>query len=617
MRIQGACCAALIAAVLVLPSVRVVTASRQGAPPAPSVSRPSGSDDAPVRVDAVVTDNRGRPVPGLRAADFELLEDGAPRPFSGVEYRLLAGADAGAPAPIATQADEERAARQPGTRVFAFLLDEFHVTPGENASRAREAVSRFIDEQLQPQDLALVLRPLDPLTTLRFTRDRAALQASLAGFTGRKGDLTPRSRFEEEYIGRAPAAVVAARAQIVAAALRELTMRLGDMQADRGVVVLVSEGLREPGGARVPRAQDLQGVVRAASHFHLSIYTCNPGAPPPEDARSPSGEPAAGTLEWLAQQTGGRAVPPGGDLVAGLSLMSRDLAAYYAITYSGQADGKFHRVEIRAKRHDVAVRSRPGYWAALGGEWRALLAASAVLPVSTRALHRSSVIDTWVGLASDSAGRARMVVTWEPRPGSAASPEAVVVHARTSAGQDLFNGQVTAVRSGDGRQADSARFEVPAGRVELDMSIVDMQGKVLDTELRDFDVPDLRAQKRGPMLLFPEVVRTRTLRDFRAAATDPDAAPSSGRVFARSDRLLIRVPTYDPSGMAVQVSARILNERGDRMRDIDREGGAPGDDVAQFALPLYWLGPGQYMIELAGVNANGAVRERLAFRVRG
>ena len=83
------------------------------------------------------------------------------------------------------------------------------------------------------------------------------------------------------------------------------------------------------------------------------------------------------------------------------------------------------------------------------------------------------------------------------------------------------------------------------------------------------------------------------------------------------DRLLIRVPVYDASGAAVTVSARVLNERGDAMREIERADSAAGDNIAQFALPLSWLGPGQYMIELSGVNANGTVRERVAFRVRG
>jgi len=117
------------------------------------------------------------------------------------------------------------------------------------------------------------------------------------------------------------------------------------------------------------------------------------------------------------------------------------------------------------------------------------------------------------------------------------------------------------------------------------------------------------------MLLFPEVVRTRTVGDFRSALANPDAAPSSLRVFARGDRLLIRVPAYDPSGAAVEVSARLLNEWGHPMRDIDAADGVPGQSVAQFALPLAWLGPGQYLIELAGTNANGIVKERLAFRL--
>jgi hypothetical protein len=158
---------------------------------------------------------------------------------------------------------------------------------------------------------------------------------------------------------------------------------------------------------------------------------------------------------------------------------------------------------------------------------------------------------------------------------------------------------------------------VPAGRVELDLTILDIQGTVLDTDARDFDVPDLRSQKRGPVLLAPEVVRARTLRDFNTASADPDAAPSSVRTFARGDRLLIRVPAFDASGASVQVTAKVLNELGQPMRTIDATVGTLRDGMTQFALPLAWLVPGAYQIELLGSNANGAVRERLAFRVTG
>jgi VWFA-related protein len=617
MRVWPTWCVALICLMTAAP--RGQADARQVRTPEPpgAPASSSGPDEAPVRIDAVVTDPQGRPILNLRATDFELLENGAPRALTAVELRTPARADSAAPAsPIETEADEIRAARQPGTRVFAFFLDEFHVTPGETADRARAAVSRFVDEQLQPQDLAIVMRPLDAVTGIRFTRDRAALHAALAEFSGRKGDLTPRSAFEEQYIGRAPAAVAMARAQIVTAALRELTLRLGDVQADRGVVVLVSEGFARDTAPRAARLQDLQGVVRASSRFHLAVYTFNPGAPV---ANSPAETGRDGaTLEWLAAQTGGRAVLQGDDLAPGFVRLAHDLAAYYAMTYRpAQADGRFHSIEVRAKRRNADVRVRPGYWAPLGGEWRALLAASSRAPMVQRPLHRSPFIDTWVGLAPDAAGRARMVITWEPRAGKSAPPQVVVVQARTTAGAELFKGTVTQVQSGSGAEADSARFDVPSGRVELDLSILDVQGKVLDTELRDFDVPDLAAQKRGPMLLFPEVVRARTMRDFRTAVTDPKAAPSSGRVFERGDRLLIRVPSYDSSGTAVQVSAKVLNEMGQLMRDIDPADGADAGGVAQFALPLSWLGPGQYLIELAGANANGTVKERVAFRVRG
>ena len=162
-----------------------------------------------------------------------------------------------------------------------------------------------------------------------------------------------------------------------------------------------------------------------------------------------------------------------------------------------------------------------------------------------------------------------MVISWEPRLRGVLPPAVVALKARTTTGTTLFDGRLGRVGSGSVVPSDSARFDVPPGRVEIDMTIYDAEGKTIDTDARDFDVPDWRSQKRGPVLLSPEVVRARTLRDFRAAATNPDAAPSSVRTFARGDRLLIRVPAFDASGTAVQVTVKVLNEWGKPMRDID------------------------------------------------
>ena len=580
--------------------------------------QPPPDDRPPFRIDAVVTDSRGRPILDLRPTDFELLENGVARPIESVQLRTLPK-DGGAAEEIRTQADEERAARQPGTRVFGFVLDEFHVNAGPSTDRARAAINEFIDQNLRPDDLAIVIKPLDSVAVIKFTRDRALLHGAVDSFAGRRGDYTPRTHFEDLYIGRAPGAVAVARRQIVGAVLRELTMRVGELKADRGVIVLVSEGFQRDTtpsgrGARIP---ELDGVARAANRYHLPIYTVNPSIAAEDDRESGERERSVAMLQWLSTQTGGRAID-GGALVAGMARLKHDLEAYYAVSYQpSQSDGRFHPIELKAKRRDAIVHAAPGYWAPVPGEWRAAIAATAnTLSVSRRALRRSSLIDAWVGVVPKGDGRTEMVITWEPRVRGVTAPQVVAVKARTPSGTMLFDARVGQVGSPSSAPSDNARFEVKTGRVEIDMTIYDAGGRTLDTDVRDFDVPDLRRQKAGPVLLAPEVVRARTLRDFQSAVDNPDAAPSSVRTFARGDRLLIRVPAFDASGTAVQVTAKVLNGWGQPMRDIDSLTSAPSG-MSQFALPLAWLVPGEYQIEFQCSNANGAVRQRITIRVTG
>lgn len=602
----------LIAPLALLPQHSVAVAQQ----PQPAAVSP---EIAPVRIDAIVTDSNGHAILDLRPSDFELLENGVARPIQAAEFRTLAK-DAAPVPPVPTAADEERAARQPGTRVFAFFLDEFHVTPGAGADRVRATINEFIDQNLQPLDLAVVMKPLDNVTAIRFTRDRAALHGAVDGFAGRKGDFEPRTRFEEQYIGRAPGAVTAARRQIVTAGLRELALRLGELQADRGVIVLVSEGFpREalPGG-RTSRLPDLQGLVRASSRYHVAIYTLNPSMPAEDSSPEADRDRATAMVQWLAAQTGGRTIDAGG-LVAGMARLKHDLEAYYTLTYQpAQEDGRFHTVELKAKRRNAVVHTATGIWTPLGSDWRSsIAAASTALSTSRRALRRSPLIDAWVGLMRDTGGRTQMVISWEPRSRGVTAPQVVGVTARTAAGAILFDGRLGQVGSASQLPPDNARFDVANGRVEIDMTIYNAEGKSVDTDTRDFDVPDLRRQKVGPVLLSPEVVRARTLRDYQNATTNPDVAPASARTFARGDRLLIRVPAFDMSGTAVQVTAKVLNSMGKPIRDIDALQATPRDGVTQFGLPLSWLVPGEYQIELMGANTNGSVRSRITFKLTG
>src|SRR5919106_1123967 len=79
----------------------VVAVTTTGLVPSAPQDQPSPSRiSAPVvRRDVVVTDRTGHAVLGLKAADFDVLEDGARRPIVSVEFHRRGGAD---PPPIET-----------------------------------------------------------------------------------------------------------------------------------------------------------------------------------------------------------------------------------------------------------------------------------------------------------------------------------------------------------------------------------------------------------------------------------------------------------------------------------------------------------------------------------
>ena len=561
-----------------------------------------------LRLDVVVTDNLGGAIAGLRAADFAIRENGTSRPVETAEFRWIPSEYFGSGTPILTRADEEREARQPGTRVFAFLLDEFHVRPGVDSHAVRDAIASFIDEKMFARDLAVVVRPLDPMASLRFTRDRATLMGNVAAFSGRKGRYAPRTPGEAALVGSDPDVVPAARERVLKADLRDLAERLAQLRADRAVIVLVSEGF----SATLPidsKEPDLARLVAASSRFHFPVYVLHP-APPTADAGESSDHTA--TLRWLADMTGGLFIKAE-NAIAGLAKVFHDTHGYYALYYRpAHADGGFHHIEI-VTRDNRRPRGPSIYWAA-NDDWQAAQERSAVTEWPwRRELRRSPLIDAWAGLRTDGAGRTQMIVTWEPTPGQSVRPGRVVLSAKTATAASLFEGSIEAVGTG-APSTDRARFEVPPGRVELDLSVLDGVGRLLDRDVRDVDVPDLSASGQpGPVLLPVEVI---CLRSGRASETTPrsDAlAAYAARGCPRGSRLIVRVPTADPTGTPVRVTARLLNRAGQTMRALEPDPGV--ESPTQFALPLVSLAPGQYGIEVTGKNQYGVVADRVTFRV--
>lgn len=569
------------------------------------------ASEGQVRIDALVTDRHGLPIEGLRATDFELRARGVPWPLRAVDFRT---SPRNRPAPVSqlvTDVDEQRAASEIGTRVFVFVLDEFHLSPGASAARAVEIVDEFIDDKVHAHDLAVVVRSSDAVPTLRFTRDRARLHGVLASVSGLKEDFAPRTPLEAQAIGIDPASARVARRTIVSAKLRELALRLGQMQADRAVFVFVSEGFPDDGDDRPGPTSDLQHVVRASSQFHFPIYAFNP-VRPDEDAAPPADRDRAATmLRRLAEQTGGLFISAD-TAIAGFARIAHDTEAYYSLRCQmAPADGTLHPIDVRVKRAGASVRTRTVYWPDITDGTRALVSLPpASLAVPQRLLRRSELVDVWVGLRRDADGRGRMTVSWEPRARVSRSLGTVLVTARDMNGRTLFERPIAAV----GGDKDVAHVAVPGGRVELDLDIRDDAGTVVERSARDVDVPDLRSSaKPGPRLLPPEIVRARTPRPLQELAAD--ATPTATRTFSRATRLLIRTPAFDPTGAAVDIRARLLNRTGRSLYDIPVVDHATADRPAQFALPLAGLAADRYSLEIVASSAHGTATTRVGFRV--
>lgn len=545
-----------------------------------------------VRISTLVTDRQGKPVVGLALKDFELREDGVVQKLTAVE------------------------SRRPEPRRIAIVLDEFHVDAADS-TRVRDAVTRFLNEVLRADDAVVVLRPLDPLTSIRLTTDHGPIREAVARFEGRKENLEPRNKLEEDTLGRAPALVEAGRVQVVLSALRALTSHLGSA-AGRSAILLVTEGFAQP-SRRMGIARglpDLGIVERFANRFDVPVYAFDP--------RSALVEPdaAAVMLARLVSETGGT-LSRGEDLAGNLARAGTEIDGGYTLSYvpTHGDDGRYHPVQVSVVRREADARSRGGYVSMPSAEARRAMREAAgsgpILP--TRLLRRSPLIDVWAGVTSATATDGRVVVTWEPgrnSVGTAPSNAArVTLKATTRDGKVLFDGILTPMRVGgvaDATASDRAEFDAPSGRVQLDMTILGIAGQKLDIDARDLEVPAMKGT--APLLLPAILIATQSAREFREKAADANAAPDPSRQFRRTERLVIRVPAY-ASGTPVRVTARLLNRLAQPMRDLEALPDSGG--VAQFDLPLATLAPGEYYLLFSVPGPSGPVDQRIGFRVIG
>lgn len=584
-----------------------------------------------VSIPVVVLDSQDQPVATLGKADFDVADRGRPVPVLDVTYvPLPSGPPASPNASLAgrdprgdADADTEAAAaREPGTRVFGLFLDEYHVTPAATA-RVRERLAQFVRTHTSDRDLFLVVKPLDPLAALPIRRGRAAALATIATFEGRLGVYEPKTTFERDLIAADPVRTDRARARISFSAIQTMATRLGRLGPARKALLVVSDGVT--GVRTVARGEvtpTAEGIVRAAHRGNVAISTWQPDEEavteprPAEPAKDRLG-PDETLFDELVRLTDGRRL--GAQAAEGLAAVAADLGGYYLVTLDGADDGQFHPLQVQVRRPKLRVQARSGYWAIAAEELARLARATA--PPAARPvlapLRASRLIVPWVGQEPAEGGRTRLTLVWDAAPSRAGErsrvlpPSRVVVTAQTAEGATVFEGTLQAGSSGLGGLAQ-ASFEVQPGRVRLHLSIEDASARVLDTDVREVVVATF-----ADRLAFgtPRVHRARTAREFHALEADPDAPPSASRTFARTERLLIRVPLKGGDAAApIKVRADLLNRSGQPMRMLPVTR-TPGVSVVTTDLSLAGLASGEYRVQWRASRGTDEANETLSLRV--
>ncbi|MEP6925112.1 MAG: VWA domain-containing protein [Pyrinomonadaceae bacterium] len=168
--------------------VFVFTLAAHGQTPTPT---PSAEDDVVkittklVQLDALVTDKDGKPVTNLTASDFEILQDGKPQKIVSFSY-VSTESPTNTPTRETKKADKTAITPTPvmnvrpassGGRIITFIVDDGNCTASQVGMVAsREALEKFVNEQMQPNDLVSIYQTRGGSSLLQqYTSDKTQL----------------------------------------------------------------------------------------------------------------------------------------------------------------------------------------------------------------------------------------------------------------------------------------------------------------------------------------------------------------------------------------------------------------------------------------------------------
>jgi VWFA-related protein len=354
-----------------------------------------------VLTNVVVRDKKtGEVVRGLKASDFQVLENGKPQSIISFDFQSV---DQAAPlneatingkAPNTIMGNMNRnvtSAQLRNHRLIVMFFDITSMQP-EDLERAQDAARDYINKKMQPADLVAVVS-LDQSLSLDqdFTANKQQLLNAVNKYSGTQGagfqsgatsttnqveDTTAFTPDEQEYND------VNTDRELFA--FEDIAHSLAYINEKKSLLYF-SGGIQRDG---IENQASLHAAINASVRANMSIYSVDARG---LEAISPLGDASTGSLRGtsgyngaalqnnldsnfntqevmatLSSDTGGKAFFDSNDFSPAFQRIQQDTSAYYVIGFRSTnpvRDGRYRRLTIKINQPNVKIEYRPGYYA--------------------------------------------------------------------------------------------------------------------------------------------------------------------------------------------------------------------------------------------------------------
>jgi len=303
-----------------------------------------------VNVTATVTDASGRFVRGLRQEDFRVFEDGQEQPLTHFSAERV---------PVS----------------LGIALDTSNSMDGEKMDAARNALSRFLFDLLDPQDEVFLYRFSDvPELVEGWTTSRERVLSRLRrlvpdGGTAMYDAISEAIPLAQSGRHRKKALLIISDGNDTNS---EATVAEVKRQIRESEVLVYAIGI--DGRSQTPTWTSGQGGSRPPPGFPFPFP--GPRRAPPVPPRSPTMPRSTGledrvnadALREITDDSGGRTeiIRTPRDLDPATAGISDELSQQYSLGYpsTGKDDGRWHTITVEVRGSQYRVRARRGFLAA-------------------------------------------------------------------------------------------------------------------------------------------------------------------------------------------------------------------------------------------------------------